>query len=175
MSHPWRRICIPSVILLIAILLDGTITALFKSQLVQSYGHMIPRLIMLVFLMLSFYMPKKQLIYFSLLFGFLYDMYYSGILGVYAAYLTIMVYGISKIREVFFPNVFIIGLVGIISFSVVETLIYMTYRVINVTNITILEFAAQRLGPTLLLNACFFTILYYPLKKLLLFVFEEEK
>ena len=174
MSHPLRKIAIPSVVLMAAILFDGAVTALFQAQLVQSFGYMIPRMTVIVLLMFSFYFPPKQLLFFSLIFGFIYDSYYSGILGIYTAYFTIMTYGISKVKEVFFPNLFIIGMVGIISLTAIETFVYMTYQVISVTNLTMMEFAAQRLGPTLLLNACFFIISYYPLKKLLSFVFDEE-
>ena len=175
MKHPWKRIFVPILLLFFSLLIDGTITGLFHQQLTTGSGYMIPRVFLVVFLMCAFYLPPKQLISLSLIFGLIYDSYYSGILGIYAAYINIMVYILSKVRNTFFPNMLIIGMLGIVAISTIEASVFLTYSVLGVTQLSGLQFAAERLGPTLILNGLFFIVLYYPLKTLLFYIFEEDK
>lgn len=174
MNNSIRKNVLLSLVLTGALLFDGAVSAFFQPQLIRSFGTMVPRLTIIVLLMYSFYLPPKQVVYFSLVFGFVYDSYYSGVLGLYTAYFTIMTSSVSQIKNIFFPNMFMIGMVGMISLSAVETFVYITYQVISVTNLTMMEFMAQRLGATLILNALFFIVFYYPLKKFLSHVLESE-
>lgn len=173
--HPWRRIFVPLSLLFVCLLLDGVISALFQPQLSFNPGYMTPRLFVLAFLLCAFYLPTKQLVTLSIVFGLIYDSYYTGVLGIYAAYLTITVFAISKIRDIFFPNIAIIGMVGIVVLTFFELFVYFTYRAIGFVQMEMVEFFAQRLGPTLLLNGILFIVLYYPLKKVILQIFIEEK
>lgn len=175
MTHQWRKTILPLLILSFSLLLDGALTGIFQTQLSGDFGYMIPRVIVLSFLMLSFYLPTSQLIILSLVFGLLFDSYYSGILGIYAAAFTIMVYGVSKVRKIFYPNMAMIGLVGVIAMSMVEFFVFLTYRLINLVNMDFSHFAARRLGPTLLLNGCLYLVLYYPLKKMIVSIEDDGK
>lgn len=175
MAHPFKKTFVPLFILVTSMLLDGVISNLFQAKLHTGFGYMIPRLILLAFLLLSFYLPVKQLIILALVFGLWYDSFYTGILGVYTAAFTIMVYGVAKTRKIFFPNIAMIGLVGIVALTAVELFVFSTFRMISLIEMDLAYFAARRLGPTLLLNSILFLAGYYPVNRWLITTFENDR
>lgn len=153
------------LILLIALLFDGISASIFSTQLYTSTSDMIPRLTVICIVLFSFYIDRKYMILFGILFGLLYDSYYVGILGLYASLFPIIIYLSDKMRKILNPNLLVLVMVLIIHLSLIETALYGFYSVIDVTTIDMSAFLANRLGPTLLLNTVLLLVLYYPLKK----------
>lgn len=151
--------------LLIALLFDGISASIFSTQLYTATSDMIPRLIVICIVLFSFYIDRKYMILFGILFGLLYDSYYVGVLGLYTSLFPIIIYLSDKMRKILNPNLLVLVMVLIIHISLVETSLYGFYSVIDVTTIDMSTFLANRLGPTLLLNAILLLVLYYPLKK----------
>lgn len=153
------------VTFLIALLFDGTIASIFSTRLYTATSDMVPRLIIICIVLFSFYVDRKYMILFGILFGLLYDSYYVGILGLYTSLFPIIIYLSDKMRKILNPNLLVLVMIVIIHISLVETLLFGFYSVIDLTTIDIATFLANRLGPTLLLNSMFLLVLYYPLKK----------
>lgn len=153
------------LILLLSLLLDGVIAALFSSQLYTSTTDTVSRLIVICIVLFSFYVDRNHMILFGILFGFLYDSYYVGILGVYTSLFPIIIYLCDKMKRIFNPNVFVLILILIIQVSLIEFLLYGFYVVMDLAMVDMSSFLANRLGPTLLLNSIYMLVLYYPLKK----------
>lgn len=150
---------------LIALLFDGVIASIFSTQLYTATSDMVPRLIIICIVLFSFYVDRNYMILFGILFGLLYDSYYVGILGLYTSLFPIIIYLSDKMRKILNPNLLVLVMIVIIHISLVETLLFGFYSVIDLTTIDIATFLANRLGPTLLLNSIFLLVLYYPLKK----------
>ena len=129
---------------------------------------MAPRLIILVFVLLSFYLPRNKMILYGIIFGFLYDSYYVGVLGIYVAILPLIVYVTNSLKQFLNPNPITTGMILFINLSILETMLYWIYKILNFTTININTFMAGRLGPTLLLNLVFFIFAFYPLKKVII-------
>lgn len=153
------------LILLLTLLLDGVIATIFSSQLYTSTTDMVSRLILVCLIFFSFYVERNPMILFGIIFGLLYDSYYVGILGVYASLFPIVVYLCDKMKKIFNPNMLVLFLVGIIQLSLVEFLLFGFYTVLDLANIDMSMFLANRLGPTLLLNGIYMLLLYFPLRK----------
>ena len=105
------------------------------------------------------------MIVYGIIFGFLYDSYYVGILGIYIDIFPLIIYVTTKLKQVLNPNPITIGMIVFINLSILETMLYWIYKVLGFTEIDMNAFMAGRLGPTLLLNSVFFIIAFYPLKK----------
>lgn len=161
----WKKITIPVFLLFFTLLIDGGLAYLFRDQLSSSVGLMVPRLIVLTLVMLSFYLEPKQLFILALTFGFIYDSYYSGILGIYIAAFVLVPYLVIQIRQIINPYFYVILLVNIVILSIMEVFIFGVYRVLGLSDLTLQLFLVDRLGGTLIFNTLAFLILGYPLKE----------
>lgn len=154
------------MVLLLSLMLDGVVSALFSNVLFTTTTDTISRLIVICIVMLSFYVDRNHMILFGIIFGFLYDSYYTGILGIYISLFPIVIYLCDKMKRTFNPNVFVLILILIIQVSLMEFLLYGFYVVMDLAMVEMSSFLANRLGPTLLLNSIYMLVLYYPLKKM---------
>ena len=169
MSGKWKINVFAPMLILFGLLFDGLISGIFSEYLYTENGNvMVPRLIILVLVMVSFYLPRNKMILYALIFGFLYDSYYVGILGIYVAIFPLIVYVTDKLNQVLNPNPITIGMMVFINLSILETMLYGIYKILGFTVINMNMFMAGRLGPTLLLNLVFFIVAFYPLKKAIL-------
>ncbi|MDN6293219.1 MAG: rod shape-determining protein MreD [Alkalibacterium gilvum] len=161
----WKKVIFPIFLLFFTLVIDGGVSFLFREQLITSEGFIIPRLVVITLIMLSFYLEPKQLFILAFSFGFIYDSYYSGVLGIYIAAFIVIQYVIVQIRQIINPNFFLILLVNIVSLTLMELFVFGGYRVIGLTDMTLQMFLVNRLSGTLILNACIFLIVGYPLQE----------
>ena len=169
MSEKWKINIFAPLLIFFGLLVDGLISGAFSSHLYTESGNvMVPRLIILILVLISFYLPRNKMILYGIIFGFLYDSYYVGILGIYVAIFPLIVYVTNKLKLVLNPNPITIGMMIFINLSILETMLYWIYKILGFTTIDMNTFMAGRLGPTLLLNLVLFIITFYPLKKLIL-------
>lgn len=173
MTKKTRILLFVPLTLLIALLFDGIIASVFSTQLYTSTSDMVSRLIVICIVLFSFYVDRKDMILFGILFGLLYDSYYVGILGPYTSLFPIIIYLSDKIRKILNPNLLVLVMIVIIHLSLIETLLFGFYSVIDLTTTDISTFLANRLGPTLLLNSIFLLVLYYPLKKTAIAIMQD--
>ena len=169
MSGKWKINVFAPMLILFGLLVDGLISGMFSEYLYTENGNvMVPRLIILILVMVSFYLPRNKMIIYAIIFGFLYDSYYVGVLGIYVAIFPLIVYVTDKLNQVLNPNPITIGMMVFINLSILETMLYWIYKILGFTMIDMNTFMAGRLGPTLLLNLVFFIVAFYPLKKAIL-------
>ena len=169
MSGKWKINVFAPMLILFGLLVDGLISGIFSEYLYTENGNvMVPRLIILILVMVSFYLPRNKMIIYAIIFGFLYDSYYVGVLGIYVAIFPLIVYVTDRLNQVLNPNPITIGMMVFINLSILETMLYWIYKILGFTMIDMNTFMAGRLGPTLLLNLVFFIVAFYPLKKAIL-------
>lgn len=123
-------------------------------------------LLVLLIVMGIFYLRNRTLIY-AAIFGLLFDVYYTEIIGVYLFLLPIVVYLASKMAKVVQVNIFTTFFIALLSVGIVEFVVYGLNVFVLQHNMGIQEFLNRRLWPTLIVNQIFFLIIYFPFKKLL--------
>ncbi|SIO07857.1 rod shape-determining protein MreD [Carnobacterium alterfunditum] len=165
MIENWKTSTLIPLVITFFFLLDGILTVIFSEQFLEGTKVMTPRLIVLVLILMSFYIPRSRMLVYSIIFGLVYDSYYVGILGVYVLLFPLVVYLTEKMKKVLNPNPIVIGMMIIVNLSLIETYLYLFYQVLGYTTINWATFLADRLGPTLLLNLVLFIAVFYPLKK----------
>ncbi|GEK87973.1 rod shape-determining protein MreD [Alkalibacterium putridalgicola] len=161
----WKKITIPVFLLFFTLLIDGGLSYLFREQLSTSFGVMIPRLVIITLIMLSFYLEPKQLFILAFVFGFIYDSYYSGILGIYIAAFVLIPYLVIQIRQIINPYFSAILLINIVVLTLMELFVFSVYRVIGLSDMTLQLFLVSRLNGTLIFNTLAFIVIGYPLKE----------
>lgn len=157
---------LPLVIYLL-LMLDGFLLNVFAKQFLNEDYTLVPHLVLLGFVLFSFYFPKQPMQLYAIAFGLLFDSYYTGILGVYIVAFSVVVYLIKSIQRHLSENVFVVVLLFILSIILVDSFVFGFYSVVGITQMDFSTFAAVRLGPTLVLNIAFFIVGYYPLVKLI--------
>lgn len=123
-------------------------------------------LLVLLIVMGIFYLRNRTLIY-AAIFGLLFDIYYTEIIGVYLFLLPITVYLASKMARVIQANVFTTFFISLLCVGMVEFVVYGMNVFVLQRSMDIQEFLNRRLWPTLIVNQIFFLIIYFPFKKVL--------
>ncbi|HQZ20444.1 MAG TPA: rod shape-determining protein MreD, partial [Trichococcus flocculiformis] len=63
-------------------------------------------------------------------------------------------------------NVFVLALLFIVAIVMVDSFVFGFYSLMDITQLDFSAFASERLGPTIVLNIVLFIVIYYPLFKL---------
>ncbi|MBS4176197.1 rod shape-determining protein MreD [Lederbergia citrea] len=127
----------------------------------------IPHFLLVLLSMMGIcYFRNRSLLY-AAVFGLLFDIYYTEIIGVYLFLLPIAVYFAAKMSKILHANIFTVAIISSVCVALVETLVYgMNVLVMQIT-MTPNEFAMMRLLPTLVVNLVFLIIIYFPFSKML--------
>ena len=154
------------LVLYVLLILDGFLINAFPGQFVSEEYIRVPPLALFGFVLFSYYFPKQPMQLYAVLFGLLFDSYYSGILGVYAVAFAVIVYFVKKMQRFLAENVFVLALLFIVAIVMVDSFVFGFYSLMDITQLDFSAFASERLGPTIVLNIVLFIVIYYPLFKL---------
>ena len=122
------------------------------------------RLVLLFIVMAVCYGNVEHLVMWSAIVGLFYDMFYTGILGVFTMILPLMVY-VTKYMFQFFTRSFIVVLlIYLIDITIVTFLFFWANSLVDFTNATITDLIGRTLGPTLIYNLAWFVVLFLPLE-----------
>lgn len=127
---------------------------------------LIPRFAMVVILFIGIFMNRPLALAYGLIFGFLYDVVYTDVIGVYFFSMAFTAYIIASIAPAFQKSLltsFFLGLLGIV---LLEFQVYGLYSIVGIAQMPLNDFLYDRLPPTLLLNGVFIILVFYPLRKL---------
>lgn len=124
-----------------------------------------PRFVLIVLIFMAVYLNKKQAMMYGVIFGMLYDVAFTDILGVYMFGLPAICYLVSKIMNVLQNNAIVLSLMAVFGVAILEFYVYGINLLVHVTEMTLNEFLEMRLYPTLVLSAVFCILFSYLLKK----------
>ncbi|MCJ7839902.1 rod shape-determining protein MreD [Lederbergia sp. NSJ-179] len=135
---------------------------------------LVPHFLLILFVVMGIlYLRNRTLIY-AAVFGLLFDVYFTEIIGVYLFLFPIVVYLASKMAKIFQVNIFTVFFIAVLSVGIVELVVYGMNIFVLQRNMDIQEYLNRRLWPTLILNQIFFLITYFPFKKFLFHCKKEE-
>lgn len=154
--------------LFLAVFLDGTLTHVWSGWMVTPTTFVESRLVLLWLFMAVCFGEVDHIIFWSILAGFIYDMYYTGIIGIFILLFPLMVYITQWIVQFFEPSFILLVLIYLIDITILLSMGYALNLLINLTDVSVVNFIGRTLGPSLAYNLAFFVALYYPLKKLFL-------
>ena len=168
--HTSKRIYWLPILMIITFLIDGVMMNHFSTFFMESGYTLVPRIVVITLVLFTFIIDHSSMFWFAILVGFMYDSYYSGILGIYMAIFAVIVRVIGHIRGKISINPFTLGLALIFLLTITETGVYIIYHLIGIQHLTVQQFLVQRLGASLVLNIVLYYLLYIPLKKFALWV-----
>ena len=102
---------------------------------------------------------------YGFIFGILFDIVYTEIIGIYLFMLPLVAYLISWIMKILQTNVILVAFVAILGVGFLELGVYEMNFIIGRTEMSFVSFLNFRLVPTLILNFLFIILVSYPLRK----------
>lgn len=126
---------------------------------------MVPRFLLVVLVMMGIYYFRNVTLIYAAIFGLVFDIYYTGVIGVYLFLFPIAVYAASKMMKVLQINVLALGLAVLVIVALTEALVYGLNILLFDVKMTAGQFLYNRLIPTLILNLIFYLIIFFPLSR----------
>ncbi|MFT8391791.1 MAG: rod shape-determining protein MreD [Sporolactobacillus sp.] len=159
------------MILFLTLLVQGTIMPRFLNTTSNSSVQMVPEFIFVFLLLTAVFGRVEWSIRYALIFGFLTDIIFTPVLGVYAFSMTLAVYLCTQVARWFNLTIVSALLISVLGVAIDQVIVYFIYLMIGVTDQEFLLFLSNHLLPTLILNAAFMVIAYYPFR---LFIQADE-
>lgn len=154
------------IFLFIGLVADGSVMNIFSLSLLDQSVVLVPRIFLLLFVVFTLFFPKQPLFLYSLLFGVMYDSYYTGILGIYVTAIASCIYLLKRSQKFISTAPIMVFVIYILSICYVEIFVFSIYTLLGLANMPFAQFLSTRLGPTVLLNLFILILFYYPLDKL---------
>lgn len=146
--------------------IDGSISRVFSTQLFRPSAIMVSHLVVLWLICAVLFEDGYDvpIARWAAVAGAIFDLYYTGIFGVYVFIFPLVIYLTRLVVGYISPN-FLSGLlIYFIDITVVEALSYLASRMVHLTSMAGSTFLVTTLGPTLALNLALFVVLYFPIR-----------
>ena len=158
-----------------AVLLDGFITNMWMGALDTNIGRIIPRMIILMIILLSFHYNQKFMLGSVAVIGFIMDAYYIGFIGVYMAVFILVVTIVSNLKQLMRANPLTYTLLSILGLTASEVVVYSIMRMLGLTTYTLQMFIVSRLSATLLFNGIIMLLFSYFIHRLIVKTLDESE
>jgi rod shape-determining protein MreD len=156
------------LVLFVFFILQGTVMQVFSPQWFGLNFVVVPHFVLIAAVMIGLFYDRTQAVWYGLTFGFLDDIIYSNILGVYAFCIPLTAYLLSYLAKIFHLYLIIVFFIALIGVTLLEFEVYGMYGLIGKITMNPLDFANLRILPTLVVNGVFLLIVFYPLRRMLL-------
>jgi rod shape-determining protein MreD len=156
---------LPFAIFVLLFIIESLFVELFPVRFLKEGHILVPRFLLAGILLLTIYGSKKQGIWYGLLFGLMFDIVYTEIIGIYLFMFPLTAYFVSKLMKILQSNIIIATIVVLLGMAVLEILVYELNYLIHITEMPFPQFINMRLLPTLILNLIFLILFVYPFKK----------
>ncbi|MFN2745063.1 MULTISPECIES: rod shape-determining protein MreD [Bacillus] len=158
-----KRFLLP-VIMMFVLVSDSMYADFIRLPFVTEDQQLIPRFLLLVLVFMTAYVNQPFAITYGFIFGLLYDINYTDLLGVYMFGFAGICYLSSKAFKVLQTNAFVVIFISVLAVSVLEFYQYGVQMLIRPEIMPFYQFVLGRLLPTLGLNAVVAMLLVYPFK-----------
>lgn len=159
-----NRLYLPIISILLFIS-ESLFVDLFPAELFSIERIFVPHFLFIAIIFITIYVKESYGMMYGAVFGLLFDIVYTEIIGVYMFSFTIIVYIVAKAMKALHANVFISSILSIIATILLELFIFGVNILIGNTNLSFQIFLDNRLFPTIVLNFVFVILVSYPLKK----------
>lgn len=163
------RFFLPLLIFFLFII-EGTIFQVFTPDRFGSEFIIIPRFALAVVIVVALYLGRTTGTIYALVLGLFQDVIYTHVLGVYLFSMAFITYSLGFSYKIFQKNLFLLIITAIFGTILLDYLVYGIHLMIGITNLIHERFFFERLLPSLLVNSVFLIIVIYPLRKLLVYL-----
>ncbi|MBP3038044.1 rod shape-determining protein MreD [Bacillaceae bacterium Marseille-Q3522] len=159
-----RKFLLP-LFLALFFMMESVFVELFSAEAFGSTRIIVPHFLMIALIFLAIYGNNNHGILYAFLFGLLFDVIYTEIIGIYLCFFPLLTYGVVKIMKVLQANIVVVSFISLLAVALLELAVYEIIYLIHRTNMDFSYFSEIRLLPTLIVNTAFIIIVAYPIKK----------
>jgi rod shape-determining protein MreD len=159
-----RRVLLP-VLFTGCFIFESIFIELMPAKFFSGQHILVPHLLIMAILLLTIYGNRNLGILYGFIFGLLFDVVYTEVVGIYLFMFPVIAYLISKIMKVLQTNLTIVSIVTLLGVGLLEIGVYEMNFLIHRTTMGFSSFFGNRLVPTLVLNLIFIVLVAYPLKR----------
>ncbi len=158
------RVLLPFLMIFLFVA-ESIFVGLLPGEIFGGKYLLIPHFLFVAILFLTVYGPKKYWVIYAFVFGLLFDIVYTEIIGIYLFLFPFIAYLMTKIMKFLQTNIVIVSLASLILIALLEFGSYEINFLIHITDIDVSTYLSERLVPTLILNLIFIILTAYPFKK----------
>jgi rod shape-determining protein MreD len=151
------------LILFLGMLLDGQLSTVMEG-ITKNHYFTLSNLILLFFLLGSVNLSKNYIIFLALIIGFLYDNYFTGILGINMFLYPLFTYWFIYFQKTINKNILTQLASFIIAFTNYQILLMLMQILFNLAKVNFILFIVSTLGPSILFNILLFLIFIWPFR-----------
>jgi rod shape-determining protein MreD len=155
-----------SATLLILFLAEGTVSQVFSPQSFGQTMVIVPRFALVGAILVSFFLGRREGLIYGMALGFLHDVLFGDLIGVYTLSMMVASYFSGLIVMLFHRSIAVcFTTITIILFGH-EWLVYSLFRLFSVSAIDVQWVLTKQIIPNVLANVLFAVLIYLPLSKL---------
>lgn len=144
---------------------DSLFVLLVPEQAFNGEYVLVPRFFLTGLLFVGVFIDRNTAIKYGFLFGLLFDMFYTGLLGAYFFFLPLLVYIASKLVKVVHSTLPVFFVIVLFDIALLELVMYGLNVLVQRTMMTFDSFVSSRLTAVLILNSLFYILFSYPLRE----------
>ncbi|MCI1985988.1 MAG: rod shape-determining protein MreD [Lactobacillus sp.] len=168
-EHPFTGHGWIALLLFVALLLDGVLSLVLGQWLLTPQFSGVPQLTLITLLMIVIFLPEEQyVVVFAVGFGLLFDVVYTGILGITALLWPVIVYIAVQLRRYIPRSPLFVGALVVIAVTLFVAFNDVLNQLIGYGTSAFVLLVTAHLGPALLVNVVGFAIVYLPLSRILI-------
>lgn len=155
---------------LVAVLLFFLETEFSLYSPIEWRGHLyylVPRFLILYLIFLSIYYDRKRAMWYGLIFGVLYDIFYIDIIGLYTFLYPFICFIAGYTVKYIHQHLAITTVLSLVLVALLEIVLHQFFLLISFTSVPFTEFLNQRLIPTMIANSIYLIMLGWTFKYLI--------
>lgn len=159
-----KRLYLP-LILLIFLVLESTAIDFLPNDWVMSSLHIIPHWVLIILVYIAIFYDYDRTYFcvlYGIMFGFLVDLLYTDMLGIYMFAYGMITYIAHGLKKLLHANLYVTIILSVVSVALADVVLFVLYTLVGVTNIGWDPYWQVRLIPTVIANLVF-ALLLYPL------------
>lgn len=159
------RLLMTAMVLLLFVL-EGTVVQVISPSTGGLSWMTVPRFALVCTILISMFLGRREGLYYGLAFGFLQDVLYGQVIGIYSVSMMLTSY-FSGMIVLLFQRGF--GMVIITSILIIfghEWLLYSMYRMFSLAPHDVQWILSSQILPTVVLNGLFTLVIYMPIRRL---------
>ena len=163
MANRWQKLrwTIP-LILLLTTIIDSALPAIFPTAFLAKNQIVVSHITLYFVVVFAFYFRDSWILPYSFIFGLFYDSYNTTILGLNAILYLIITIAVINFKRYLPKNTVINLMIFVVAITFLDSLVYIFYNRIGVTDISLLTYLTTRLAPTLIFNIVAALLLHFP-------------
>ncbi len=152
--------------ILVLFLLEGTVLQHLSPQVWGLSWITVPRFALVGAIMVSFHRGRREGLYYGLVFGFLQDVLFGNVIGVYTLSMMVASYFAGLIVKLFHRSLVVAFMTICVVLFAHEWLLYLLFRLFAVNPVDVQWILSKQILPSVGLNVLFAILVYYPLTKM---------